>query len=259
MLLQRKFRKSAWYYSRLGLSGLMAFFFAKLSGTRPLFKKKLKGIKHDVYVRIGTTDLSVLQQTLIERHYDFSLPMAPKVIVDAGANIGLSAVFFANKYPDALILAIEPDEGNFKVLQKNVAHYAQITALREAVWSENKQICLIDPGTGNHGFQTVAEGVVNGNRKGFVQAITMDALIDKMGLQRIDILKLDIEGAEKEVFETSERWIGRVGSIMVELHDHLKPGCSVAFLSATNGFSEKSMKGETVIVLRNTACPATSR
>src|SRR5436190_21998125 len=119
----RALRKIRHYHSVLGLPGVMVFLFAKVSGMRPLFCKNLAGIRHPVYVRIGTTDLSVLKQVLVERQYDFSLPVTPKVIVDAGANIGLSAVFFANKYPAAVIFAIEPEESNFKVLEKNVSAY----------------------------------------------------------------------------------------------------------------------------------------
>jgi FkbM family methyltransferase len=250
MLLHKAVKKARHYYPVLGVFGVVAFAFAKVSGTRPLFKKNLVGIRHPVYVRIGTTDLSVLKQTLIERHYDFSLPITPKVIVDAGANIGLSAVFFANKYPEALILAIEPDRANFNVLERNVAPYPQIKAFQAALWNENKQIRLVDPGTGDHGFQTAEGSGANCQPRGFVPAMTMDALMSKMDLQHIDVLKIDIEGAEKEVFETSAKWIEKIGAIMVELHDHLKPGCRRAFSEATDGFLEEFSKGETVLRLR---------
>jgi len=186
----------------------------------------------------------------MEKHYDMPCPIVPKTIVDAGANIGLSAIFFANKYPDATIIAVEPESSNFQLLQKNVSPYPQIKTLQAALWKENRQINLIDPDNGHHGFQTV-EGNTNGcAQSGLVQALTVDAVMSSMGLNSVDLLKIDIEGAEKEVFENSVKWIGKVEMIMAELHDNIKPGCRNAFMEATKAFAYESSKGETVMRLR---------
>ena len=94
----RALQKIRHYYCTFrGFSGVMAFVFAKLSGTRPLFKTRVGGIRHPVFLRIGTTDASVLRQVLHDKHYDLPLQRTPKFIVDAGANIGLSAVFFCKQ------------------------------------------------------------------------------------------------------------------------------------------------------------------
>lgn len=244
------FQKVRHYYSALGPAGTIAFIYAKASGTRPVFKTRLAGIRHPVYVRIGTTDISVLRQVLIEKHYDLPCQIAPKFILDAGANIGLSAVFFANKYPDATIIAVEPEASNFRLLQKNVSLYPQIRPLQAALWKENKQINLVDPSNGHHGFQTVEKNANGGDQSGLVQALTVDAIISRMGLKTFDFLKIDIEGAEKEVFEHSSPWIGQVSTIMVELHDHLKAGCSQSFGNATQDFSESGSRGETIVRFR---------
>jgi FkbM family methyltransferase len=239
------------YYSALGFLGVAAFLYAKLSGKRPLFKTRVYGIRHPVYIRIGTTDLSVLKQVLIERHYDFWLPINPTVIVDAGANIGLSAVFFANKYPNANVFALEPEEANFKLLERNVSAYPQIKAVRAALWSENKQICLVDPGVGEHGFQTLDRDSGKCQHRGLVPAITLDNLMRQAELRQIDVLKIDIEGAEKEVFRTSATWKDKVAAIMVELHDSVLPGCREAFLEATKEFSRRFGNGEILTCLRS--------
>ena len=75
---------------------MIAFLYGKLLGSQPLLKMQLPGIRYPLWVRVGTTDVSVLKQVLVERHYDFDLPIAPRRIVDAGAYTGLSVVFFAN-------------------------------------------------------------------------------------------------------------------------------------------------------------------
>ena len=98
------------YFSVLGLPGVMAFLFAKITGYHPLMGKKLAGIEHPIYIRIGTTDLFVLKQVFVEQHYDSPLPKTPNTIVDAASNIGLSAVYFANRYPGVTVVAIEPED-----------------------------------------------------------------------------------------------------------------------------------------------------
>jgi hypothetical protein len=73
----------------------------------------------------------------------------------------------------------------------------------------------------------------------------------EMHLDRIDILKIDIEGAEKEVFESSSKWIDKVSVIMTELHDQIRPGSARAFSEATQGFDVVSSKGETIACHRS--------
>jgi FkbM family methyltransferase len=240
------------YYSIGGVLGVLLFLFAKISRTKPLFRQKLPWIEHPLYIRIGTTDASVLKQVFLERQYDYPLPISPKVIVDAGANIGLSAIFFANRYPDALILAIEPEDSNFQLLQRNTAPYPKIRPLKVALWQKNQQIRLIDPRDGNDGFQTKEGLMDNDVCLGYVRGVTLDAIMAEKALSFIDVLKIDIEGAEKEVFENSSNWINRVGIIIAELHDHIKSGCSAAFLHATQDFDfDGPTRGETIIRIRN--------
>jgi FkbM family methyltransferase len=246
----RVFRKLRHYYSSLGIRGVVTFLFAKLTNSKPLFRVQLPDIKHTIFLRIGTTDVSVMRQVLLEKHYDFDLPSSPRVIVDVGSNIGLAAVFFANKFPNATIVALEPEESNFRILERNVAPYPQVKPLMVALWNDNLPISLVDTGMGSHGFQTTSSPQPNPARTRLIDAITVDTLMSRTKTTAIDLLKIDIEGSEKEVFENSSDWMPKVGAVMVELHDHLKPGCTNAFLEATREFSEYKQKGETVFCLR---------
>ncbi len=218
-------------------------------------RKKLVGIAHPVYLRVGTTDLSVFKQVFVERHYDSPLPKPPKSIVDAGANIGLSAVYFANQYAGATIVAIEPEDSNFKLLKRNVSAYSQIFPLQAALWKEDGIIALIDSGEGHHGFQIIAKSTNDSQVKGSVISLTLNSLMEDRGWAFVHLLKIDIEGAEKEVFENCSAWIDRVGVIMAELHDNIRPGCSVAFNAAVHGFVEKSSKGEISVCIKSPSLP----
>jgi FkbM family methyltransferase len=72
----------------------------------------------------------------------------PPVIIDAGANVGLCAVFYANRFPDARIIAIEPEPSNYEMLKKNTAPYPNITTVHAALWKENGPLRLFDTGEG---------------------------------------------------------------------------------------------------------------
>ena len=261
----RVFRKIREYYSLLGiwrLAGvLFALLLAKLSGRAllklwskwPLCKIHVPGIKYPVRMRIGTTDVEVLKQVLLDGEYDFLPPLDPKVIVDAGANIGLSAIFFANKFPEATIYALEPEESNFQLLKINTAPYPHIKPLKAALWNENKQINLADSWGGHCGFVTFNEGSQQEKppqQQNLVEAMTLDALMDKTGTKAVDIFKVDIEGAEKEVFENCSKWIGRVRIVMVELHERYRPGCDKAFYEATKSFEPGITNVQTIMRLQ---------
>lgn len=242
------------YYSTLGFRGLIVFIISKLLRTQPILAKKLPGFNHPVYLRIGTTDTSVFRQVFIEKHYDIPLQKTPKVIIDAGANIGLSAVYFASRFPDTIIIALEPEESNFEILRMNASPYPQIRPLKSALWKEDMNIFLIDPGDGHHGFRTAGKSSEEGVHKepgGCVQGTTVNSLLEKYQLEFCDILKIDIEGSEKEVLECSQTWIDKVGVIMVELHDHIKDGCSEAFREASRDFHRHFSKGEIAIAMKN--------
>ncbi len=248
--MKRVVSKVRHYHTALGVRGVLLFAWAKISGRKPLSRIIVPGIRHPVLVRIGTTDVSVFRQVLQECQYDFALPASPRHIVDAGANIGLTAVFFANKYPKSEIIAIEPEESNFRILRENVKPYPNVHPVLGALWKRECELVLIDPDSGHHGFQTTDVGASTPRREARVQAFTVESLMKRMNWDRVDLLKVDIEGAEKEVFEACDSWISRVGACMVEVHDAIKPGCGVAFDNATASFSGRHTQGEALIAWR---------
>jgi FkbM family methyltransferase len=190
----------------------------------------------------------------LDVQYDWEFAANPKVIVDAGANIGLTAVFYANKYPNATIIAIEPEAANFEMLKENTASYPNIIAQRVALWNMDCDLDILDPGDGLWdfwGFRTNApETSPTLGKRGLVRGLTLDRLMRDNHISHIDLLKLDIEGAEKEVCESPSGWIGQVGALAVELHDRFKEGCTAAVFAATKGFEHRWKRGETTFIAR---------
>jgi FkbM family methyltransferase len=200
---------------------------------------------------LRTTDVFSFHQVLVIGEYDWEFSKPPRVIVDAGANIGLASLFYANKYPEATIVAIEPEASNFEILKKNIAPYSNVIPVHSALWGRNDRITLTNPGLGCWGFQTFDEAerdIAKSSEK--VPAITVEKLMADHRINYIDILKVDIEGSEKEVFESPSLWIENVGVIVIELHDKLRTGCGRSVYLATQGFEFEWRRGETVFLAR---------
>ena len=84
-----------------------------------------------------------------------------------------------------------------------------------------------------------------------VTAMTVDKVMLDYGLEKIDILKIDIEGAEREVFRDPTLWIDKVDALIVELHERMKPGCNRSFYKSTNDeFDHEWIQGENVYLSR---------
>lgn len=205
---------------------------------------------YQVHVRTNTPDLDVAISCLCEKEYDHIRLSAPKTIVDAGANIGTSSIFFAIKYPGARIFAIEPEAGNFKLLTENTKNYNNIVTIRAALWGDDCTRTIQNRFTGHWGY-TVSETTNKIASTGQdVNCMTMTSLIKKYGIESIDLLKMDIEGGEKDVFENAQGWIDCVDTITVELHDRICMGCDRAFYLATKDFVTFEKQGEKVTAYR---------
>lgn len=232
------------YYSMFGAKGL--FLGAKCRFLRRPVQVVVRpaSLVNPVWLRLRTTDVDLCRQMVFNEWYACDLSRPPSVIVDAGANIGLFSVSYASKYPEAKIFAIEPESSNFEMLTRNAAPYPNITPIRAALWNENTELNLVDPGFGHTTYQTRGDSApAASNRQSLVPAITVDRLMSTFNISFIDLLKVNIEGAEKEVFESASRWISRVGVIAMDFHDHLRPGSSAPARAATHDFELTWKKG----------------
>ena len=212
-----------------------------------------EGIRFPIHLRVNTSDIPTCEQLFRDQEYDFSVPAPPRTIVDAGANVGLVSIYFANRWPDAKIIAIEPEKDNFAMLKKNVAPYENIQAVNAALWNRDTHINIVDTGLGSWSFMTEEDDTPEepaGKVVHRIRSMTVAKIMDDFGLEKIDILKIDIEGAEKEVFEDTSTWIARVDAIIIELHEHMKPGCLRSFYNGSNGFDDEWKKGENVYLAR---------
>jgi FkbM family methyltransferase len=141
------------------------------------------------------------------------------LIVDAGANIGVSVVWFMDSYPNSHIIAIEPDPDNVRLLRSNVAGL-DVDIREAALGAEDGLVSLIDPGSGEWGYQTSADP------NGMCPRLSITRLInEKIALDYVPFLiKIDIEGGEDNLFGASTSWVDLFPLLIIELHDWLLPG-----------------------------------
>lgn len=199
------------------------------------------GLRHPVRLRVASTDPETYHQVLVEEQYGPLLDLRPEVIVDCGANAGFTSAYFLSRLPRARVVALEPFPDNAALCRRNLAPYGDRAELREAaVWSHACRLVLDGHGGHEWGVQ------VRPARAGEEGGVAALGIAD-LGLPRIDLLKIDIEGSEEPLFsEGAEAWLPTVGAIAVELHG---PACEAAFRRALEPYEgEWSTAGELVIV-----------
>ncbi|NWH04425.1 FkbM family methyltransferase [Desulfobacter latus] len=202
------------------------------------------GMKKSVKLRANTSDIDVFFQIFVKKEYQFNYRPDLEVIIDAGANIGMTSLYFAAAFPDARIFALEPEDSNYELLKENTRAYPNIIPLHCALWHRNAALKIANPKASKFSFEVrETDGIQS------VQAVTIEDLIRDYDLKFIDILKVDIEGAEKQVFSNTRPWITQIGLVIAELHDSHQVGCSRAFYTALDPFiREEFMVGENIFV-----------
>lgn len=204
-----------------------------------------------IYLRSNTHDQDIAISCLLNGEFGNIKCDNPHVIIDAGANIGAASLYFANKYPEAKIIAIEPEKSNFEILQKNISTYSNIKAIQAALWSSADKRTIQNRHTGHIGYTITDTDNECESTGQDIDCLSIESLQDEYGLSKIDILKIDIEGSEKEVFKAASSWIDDVDIVNVELHDRITAGCSEAFYQATKGFKQFDTHGEKITAYRN--------
>jgi FkbM family methyltransferase len=173
--------------------------------------------------RAGTHDGAVFRQIYLWRELDAPFPFAPQTIIDAGANIGVATRYLAHRFPGAQVISLEIDNDNIALLERNTTHLRNVSVRQQALWGHRARVSIENPDASTDGYRAVERA------DGPIDAIGVEELLDEAKLKTLDLLKMDIEGAELEVLSMApERWLKRVRMIMVELHERYRVGCAAA-------------------------------
>ena len=219
----------------------LAHYAARLSrgpGSRekPLRRVRPRGCASPIVFRMNTSDIKVVQQVFLRGEYDcVGAEPDPMFIVDCGANIGCASVYFLNRYPKARVVAIEADAANYEVCRTNLEPYGdRARAIHGGVWPRSEAL-VVDRGDGAPGGEWAFR--VRPCREGEaaeIQGIGLAELVEASPGGRIDILKIDIEGGEEDLFAADVGpWLSRTGAVVIELHG---PSCERVVEAAVEPF-----------------------
>jgi FkbM family methyltransferase len=239
--LVRVLRRQALYGSSLGARQAVRFYAAQAT-RQPRIALRVPGLDRDLFCRTRDSDCLTLCNVFGELDAEIPVEIAPNVIVDGGANAGYVSVYYANRYPTARIIAIEPDRGNFELARENCAPYRNVEVIHAGLWSHDTTLEIHDPRMGWRSWAYQTHEADHGVAEG-IDGISIPTLLRRIGEDRIDVLKLDIEGAEEQLVSSgSVEWLADVRVVLVETHgDEAERAVSAAMRRAS--FAELNTAG----------------
>ena len=176
-----------------------------------------------IHYRRNRGDIQGIREVWLERVYSIPFGHRPEIIVDLGANIGLTSLFFCERYSPRRVVMVEPDPANAEVLRANCAQCrAEVEVIVAAVGHEDGTVYFTQCEESNLGR-------VSDSGKP-VRCISVPTLMRATGLTRIDLLKIDIEGAEGALLTIANEWLEQVGSVLIEFHANVDEPALIGLL-----------------------------
>lgn len=214
-------------------------------------------MRGDVWVRFGTSDLRTLCEVVFIKVYNEVTEALNdcEFIIDLGGNIGLASRFFASRYPGSQVLAVEPEEQNLELYRRNMRCIPEYRweVLQAAMWRADEQVNLSAPPNNSDcgpEFDSIQVGTYTGSGEKTVPGLTMKSLIKRSGFPRVDLLKIDIEGAEVELFHGDLSWLDRVRAIAIEFHSDARLRSRFDAVMTERGFNIRELNGHTVLAAK---------
>lgn len=236
-----------------GLRGLILWYKLKIRKS-PAVRLPLYG---RIDIRPNTADYHVFRQVFVEKQYQFPYRMYFKGtpdIYDLGAHIGMFSLFIRMVFINSKIVAVEPDPGNVHFLRMNTREHKNISVWEGAVISDkvrNPKVYYFQ-GKDNWDGQVVADYSFGGKEvRGYKMKDLLTGSTDA-------IVKMDVEGMEREIFQGDTSWLQHVALLIIELHDRIVPGCGNAVAEAVvkewgggdQGGYEMIENGENLFIIR---------
>lgn len=205
--------------------------------------KKISFLGHTIFFVGSRNFLSLVYELYLEREYEFYTSQKSPFIIDCGSNIGMSILFFKDRYPEARVIAFEPDRSTYEILKKNIEanNLKHVEAHHAALYDEKGTVSFYtdaeNPSSLNMSLVSGAQKIADAKMVS-VPAMVLSDYIDK----EVDFLKLDIEGAEGRVLRELERSgkLGMVREMILEYHESLTREDDAQHLSSVLGVLERA-------------------
>jgi len=195
-------------YSKAGISWAVL---KQLRATSDSYENSFVFQGHPFFYSNSNEVLHAVDEIFLQQLYKSDIQTETPFIIDCGAHIGMSVLYFKTCFPKAEVLAFEPDPKNFAFLKKNVAsyHLENVSLLQEAVWKEDGMISFNTEGSMSSKIEGTAKST-----EASVKATRLKNHIKR----KVDFLKIDIEGAEFFVLQDIESDLHFVDRLFLEYH-----------------------------------------
>lgn len=190
---------------------------------------RLPDLADRIKLRLRSSDWSVLLQVFVQKEYEVPSKAHAEalsrfysdtlraggtpIILDCGANVGLASIWYAARYPDAHIIAIEPESENYALLASNAQKWPNIHPVHAGILDRKARVSLSNTGDEAWAWETREA------EDGAVQTVTVDELVAQVPNGKLFIAKIDIEGSESELFRSATGWVENTPLVVVETHD----------------------------------------
>jgi FkbM family methyltransferase len=171
----------------------------------------LSSLTYPILVRPGTADADTLINNVVRGEYGRLVSHRnPTWMIDAGAYIGDTTAYFLSRFPKLRVIALEPNPESFEIAKRNLRPYAERAILLQKALFSREQINAF---SGDEIGASIAPTGIE------IECTTVSSLLRDYRISRLDILKMDIEGAEEAVFSSqAEEWLCRTSLLLVEIH-----------------------------------------
>lgn len=189
---------------------------------------KVKNADFDFTLRSKGSDWNVFKQIFQYQEYKSLVKtlqlnqVEPTVILDLGANIGLTTLYFKKFFPNAEVICLEPDRKNFAQLSLNTATLAKVTLINAAVWNKCAPLIEDNAFRGGDDWSKSYKEENKDITSTQIEGITIHNILKQHNKNHIDVLKIDIEGAERFIFNESSSdlsFLTVTRVIALEIHD----------------------------------------
>jgi FkbM family methyltransferase len=222
------------------------------SRTVTLQTRRPNGIR--TTIRVAGSDLNCFEETFKGRVYDGACRRRQHhTFIDLRANIGVASQYVAGYNPNCSILAVEPAPENIPFLRLNLEHLiatGQCRILEAAVWSRNDcplHLSSLEADAEYSALQVKEPREALGDQRRVVRGMTMEAIVRESGFDRVDLLKVDIEGAELQLFSGSLEWLRKVRTVAVEFHGTARQDSRFDEIMKQAGFKVSDENWHTVL------------
>lgn len=225
------------------------------------FEYPLNHIPFNIYLKMKSSDVETFRQIFINNEYKSVVDIINRhnipftTMLDVGANIGLTSIYFKSQFPNLNIIALEPSNVTFKRLERNLNKLEGIQILEKGIWSHSTYLSADASFRDGQDWSFRLIETPEKENSTF-EVVSISDIINDFKLDYIDFLKIDIEGGEESVFgvESNIDWLKKVRIIAVEIHDEFHYRNQIENMLLKFGFI-LSYSGELTIGLNRNLLP----